>query len=364
MTVITRTATILLAATAIVWPASAEGAWTIKGRGYGHGVGLSQYGAFGYAEHGRSYEQILDHYFTKTRLGDVGGQTVRVLLGSSDGSVAFSGARRACGERIASGRRYSLGVEGGRVTLRSRGGGRLRRCGKEGATKGGRTVRIGRFGRYRGGLVARADGGSLEVINAVGIEGYVKGVVPNEVPASWPAAALRAQAVVARSYGLATGRRGPFDHFDDTRSQVYEGRRSETPETNRAVAATRRQVVTYRGETAVTYYFSTSGGETENAEFGFPGSDPVPYLKSVKDPYDDASPVHRWTQRLSDHQIEAQLSGLYNGRLRAVKITERGVSPRIVRARVVGTRGSTNVTGDTLRERLGLRSTWARFRHR
>ena len=62
--------------------------------------------------------------------------------------------------------------------------------------------------------------------------------------------------------------------------------------------------------------------------------------------------------------MEAELAGLFNGRLREIQITQRGVSPRIVRARVIGTRGSTNVTGDTLRSRLGLRSTWARFAHR
>ncbi|MQA74579.1 MAG: SpoIID/LytB domain-containing protein [Solirubrobacterales bacterium] len=363
MTAITRTATILLGALAIVAPASADGAWTIKGRGFGHGVGLSQYGAFGYAEHGSSYEQILDHYFTRTRLGEVRGAKVRVLLGSGAGSVGFSGATRACGERLAKGRGYSFAANGRGVVLRSRDGRRLRGCGPEGEAAG-HTVRIAGYGRYRGGLVARADGGSLQIINAVGVEGYVKGVAPNEVPSSWPAAALRAQAVVARSYGLATSRDGAFDHYADSRSQVYEGRGSETPETNRAVKATRGQVVKYRGEVAVTYYFSTSGGQTENAEFGFPGGEPVPYLKSVKDPYDDASPVHRWTQRLSDNQIEAELAGLFNGRLQEIEITQRGVSPRIVRARVIGTRGSTNVTGDTLRDRLGLRSTWARFRHR
>ena len=89
-------------------------------------------------------------------------------------------------------------------------------------------VTIDGFGRYRGSLIAHAAGGNMLVINAVGIEGYVKGVVPNEVPSTWPADALRAQAVVARTYGLATDRRGPFDQYDDTRSQVYGGKRSET----------------------------------------------------------------------------------------------------------------------------------------
>ena len=139
--------------------------------------------------------------------------------------------------------------------------------------------------------------------------------------------------------------------------------RGETPATNRAVNATAGQVVTYKGKTATTYYFSTSGGETEDARFGFGGA-AVPYLKSVKDPYDDESPVHMWTLTFSDEQMEDKLSGLYSGNLRKINVIERGKSPRIVRAKVVGSAGSEIVTGDTLRSRLELRSTWARFDHR
>ena len=137
--------------------------------------------------------------------------------------------------------------------------------------KGGGGVEIDGHGVYRGDLVARADGGSLLVINSVGLEGYIKGVVANEMPSSWHKQALKAQAVVARSYGLATERSGAFDHYDDTRSQVYGGRASETKSTNRAVKRTRRKVVKHDGEVVATYYFSTSGGQTENSEFGFCG---------------------------------------------------------------------------------------------
>src|SRR5207342_2994290 len=114
-----------------------------------------------------------------------------------------------------------------------------------------------------------------------------KGVVPNEMPADWPADALRAQAVVARSYGLATGASGPFDQYDDTRSQVYGGLGSGTAATNHAVDATAGHVVKYHGKIATTFFFSTSGGRTENIENVFIGSDPKPYLKSVRDPFED-----------------------------------------------------------------------------
>jgi stage II sporulation protein D len=361
VTVLRATCAALLASVALaIAPAGAGAEWTIKGHGFGHGVGLSQWGAYGYAKHGAGYREILGHYYRHTKLGRDAGK-VRVLLGAGEGAVGFSGARKACGKRLRSGRDYSFDVEGGRVALVG-GGGLLARCGKEGKASSG--VSIAGFGKYRGSLVAHATGGNMLVINSVGIEGYVRGVVPNEVPASWPADALRSQAVVARTYGLATDRDGPFDQYDDTRSQVYGGRRSETKQTNRAVADTAKRVVTYRGQLAITYYFSTSGGQTENSEFGFEGGNPVAYLKSVDDPYDDASPVHRWKERLSDSQMESKLGGLFQGRLRAVDVLQTGRSPRIVRARIVGSSGSETVSGDTLRARLGLPSTWARFRHR
>ena len=362
MSLLKRTAPILLAAAALLAPAAADAAWKVHGRGFGHGVGLSQYGAYGYAQHGRSYREILGHYYSHTKVGKGAGGTVRVLLGSRNGSVRFRGSGSACGHKLNSRRRYSFAAGGGSIELRDSDGKRITGCGGEGKAGGG--VLIDGFGRFRGQLVAHADGGELLVINAVGLEDYVKGVVPNEMPSSWPQDALRAQAVVARSYGLATGQGGAFDQYADTRSQVYGGKGSETKATNRAVEATRREAVEYRGKVAVTYYFSTSGGQTEDARFGFSGGTAVPYLKSVKDPFDDISPVHTWTMRFSDEEMERELDGLFSGKLRKVDVVKTGRSPRIVRARVVGSRGSSGVSGDTLRARLGLRSTWARFAHR
>jgi stage II sporulation protein D len=355
-----RHALIALLAITLAAPAVAEGAWVIKGRGFGHGVGMSQYGAYGYAQHGRNYEQILAHYYRGTKVAKAHGEHVRVLLGSQD-SVGFRGADEACGRDLNPSKEYSFELSGSKASLLAPNGSQLRSCGKEGKAKGGGTINIEGFGRYRGDLVASVDGGSLLVINSVGVEGYVKGVVPNEMPSAWDQQALRAQAVVARSYGLATKRSGAFDHYDDTRSQVYGGRDSETKATNRAVKRTKRRVVKYNGRIATTYYFSTSGGETENSEFGFSGGSSTPYLKSVDDPYDDLSPVHKWSVNYSQGTIESRLKGLFQGNLQKIDILDTGKSPRIVRARVVGSDGSHTVTGDTLRNRLGLRSTWAKF---
>ncbi len=364
-TVVLGLAASLAALAALAWPAFGDAAkWVIKGRGWGHGVGMSQYGAYGYAKHGRGYRQIIGHYYKRTSIGNAGRHTIKVLLMSGPSSVGFRKARRACGKRLHRDQSYRFKRSGSRVVLRGGDGGRLASCGRTGTAKGRGTIRVRGKGLYRGKLKATAAGGGLRVVNAVALDSYVRGVVPNEVPSSWPQAALRAQAVAARSYALATSGGGAFDVYDDTRSQVYGGKDSETGRTNQATKRTRGEVVRHRGEVATTYFFSTSGGETESVQFGFPGAEPAPYLKSVKDPYDGASPYHRWTVRYSQSQMESRLSGLFSGRLRRIKVLKRGRSPRIVQARVVGSRGSSRVSGPGLQFELGLRSTWARFHKR
>jgi stage II sporulation protein D len=349
----------------LAWPAGASGAkWVIKGRGWGHGVGLSQYGAYGFARHGSGYRRIIDHYYKHTRIGHAGQHRIRVLLASGPDSVRFRMATRACGRRLHRHDGYRFKQSGSHVILRGAHGRRLANCGRSGTAAGRRTIRVGGKGVYRGKLTARSAGGGLQVINAVTLNSYVRGVVPNEMPSSWPLAALEAQALAARSYALATSGGGAFDVYDDTRSQVYGGKDSETRRTNRATRRTAGEVVRHGKHVATTYFFSTSGGRTESVQYGFPGASPVSYLKSVRDPYDGASPYHRWTARFSQRQMQSRLSRLFSGRLRRIKVVKRGVSPRIVRARVVGSHGSSGVSGPELQGLLGLRSTWARFHKR
>jgi stage II sporulation protein D len=358
-------ASCLVAAAALGAATNAPAArWVIRGHGLGHGVGMSQWGAFGLARHGRGYKAILGHYYRHTRVGRSSERSIRVLLTSGVGSVSFRRATKACGKRLRAHRGYVFERSGSGVELRRAGGRRLATCGRT-ATAGGRgALRIGGLGLYRGSLKAKASGGGLLVINPVGLDAYARGVVANEVPASWPQAALRAQAVAARSYGLSSHTGRSFDVYDDTRSQVYGGKGSETAATNRACKRTSDRVVKYRHRIATTYFFSSSGGRTESIQFGFPGSDPVPYLKSVDDPYDAGSPDHSWKVRYSQGEIESRLGGLFSGRLRKVKVLKTGDSPRIVLARVVGTRGSSRISGPGLQARLGLDSTWARFHKR
>ncbi len=363
-----RTPALLLATAAIAalpLPAAADAKprFRISGAGWGHGVGLSAYGAYGYAKHGRDYREIATHYFKGTKIGKVkAGHTVRVLLGTA-GSVAFSGARRACGRDLKPSRTYRAELGGGSVRLETQGGHRLEGCGETLDARGTKgPLELGGFGSYRGDLLAAADGGTLYVVNRVSLEGYIQGVLPNEMPPSWPIDALGALAVTARSLAVSTDGGPIFDVYDDTRSQVYGGYGTETKRTDRAAKETRREVVEYGGKVIVGYYSSTSGGRTENIEYAFPGASPVPYLKSVKDPYDDTSPYHRWRVTLSRGEMQAKLGDLVKGRLKDVKVTKRGVSPRVVRAKVLGSGGSTKVTGTDLQVRLGLRSTWMKFK--
>lgn len=353
---------LVIAVLALPAAARAEVTWEIRGAGWGHGIGMSQWGAFGYAKHGKGWQGILHHYYRHTKLGSAGGEKIRVLLQAGVGSVDFTEASRACGRDLDPGKTYTAVRDGSGVHLQSADSGDLGGCGGSLTASGGGSLKVLGKGAYRGALVVvPRDTGGLYAINSVTLEGYVKGVVPNEMPSEWPADALRAQAVAARSYGLATRVAGAFDQFDDTRSQVYGGLSSETSATNAAVSDTAGKVVKHGGKVATTFYFSTSGGRTENIEHGFVGSDPRPYLKSVKDPFEQASPYHRWRETFSQGEMEAKLGSLVQGSLQNVEITNRGRSPRIVRARIVGSEGSTEVSGPTLQSRLGLRSTWAFF---
>ena len=189
----------------------------------------------------------------------------------------------------------------------------------------------------------------LQVINSVRLEDYLQGVVPAESPASWPAEALKAQAITARTYAITTAKSDDFDHYADTRSQVYKGVGIEQASTNKAIADTRGQIVTYQGQPVVTYFFSTSGGRTESVENTNLGNEPKPWLKSVEDPYDNVSPRHRWTLKPSKASVAKKLGGLVKGSFKGIRVTKRGESPRIMTAEVVGSRGVTQTDGPTLR---------------
>jgi stage II sporulation protein D len=362
-------ATLLLGLLASASPAVAakpKTSFTIRGAGFGHGVGMSQYGAMGYAEHGWKAPDILAHYYSGTALGTTDpNHAVRVQLVPQTGAAKISGAVAAGTHALDPAATYTVRRNGiSQVDLFTAGGDRvatfsspLQVAGRDGVTT------LAGHGGYRGVLeFSPSLFSGLTVVDAVALDDYLRGVVPAESPASWPAEALKAQAIAARTYAITTSHGGDFDQYADTRSQVYGGVSVETPATDQAVADTRGQVVTYGGQPVVTYFFSTSGGQTEDVENAFLGSSPEPWLKSVEDPYDSVSPRHRWTPTTMSLTAAARkLGSLVEGSFRGIRVRRRGVSPRIVSAQVLGTGGTTTVDGPTLRAKLGLFDTWAYF---
>ena len=338
----------VVALAALAWPGAASGAkWVVKGRGWGHGVGMSQYGAYGLAQHGRGYREILDHYYRHTRIGHAGSHTIKVLLGSGSDSVSFRKARKACGKRLRRRHGYRFKRSGSDVILRRARSGQDREL----RPHRHRPPAAGRSGSaakalYRGKLKAKASDGGLLVINAVGLEAYVKGVVPNEVPSSWPQAALRAQAVAARSYALATSGAGAFDVYDDTRSQVYGGKDSETERTNKAAKRTSGQVVRHRkagGDDLLLLDLGRSDGERRvrlprRRPGRLPEERPRPLRRSVA----RTTSGRPATRRTRSSRGSRGCSPAGCARSRSLK---RGDSPRIV----------TRARGRLARELQGLR---------
>ena len=330
----------------------------VAGHGWGHGVGLAQYGAYGYALHGWSYDKIVEHYYPGTTLGDAPLRKVRVLLLAGSRRVVIS-SRAPFVVRDGAGKKHRLPA-GSQVLgpgLKLRLSAKKQRAlpppllfspGSEPLSLGGHA--------YRGAFRVKKRSSSLQVVNVVGLEPYLWGVVTSEMPDRWPAEALAAQAVVARTYALAHLHKGDFDLYPDTRSQVYGGIAGESPSASEAVNETAGQVVMYKGDLAQTYFFSSSGGKTANVQDVWPSTKPLPYLVSVSDPYDTLSPYHNW------------------GPLRfgAVKLGRRlhtpgpvvdfhadiAASGRVRTLTLVGTKGERTLSGAKVREALGLRSTW------
>jgi stage II sporulation protein D len=354
---------------ALAAPTAADAAvrTVIRGAGFGHGIGLSQYGAYGYALHGRGYQAILAHYYKGTRLSTAPSRPVRVMLQPEDPYIRVSGATRISGHTLKPSRTYIARESGSGIVIRTTSGKRVARVGNGARFAGRDPLRLlgpalngVTSGLYRGAIELRTEGAGLSAIDVLDLDSYVRGVVAGEMPSSWPLEALKSQAVAARTYALTTRKTdGLFDQYPDTRSQMYRGVTGESVRSDAAVRATAGRIVTYNGVPAVTYYFSTSGGYTEDIEFSFVGALSKPWLVGVPDPYDGLSPYHRWTVRDSNAAIDRALGA--PGSFKRVKVLERGVSPRVVKARVIGSKGSITLSGPTIRTRLGLRDSWFTF---
>ncbi len=363
------------------------------GRGWGHGRGLGQYGALGYAQQGWSAAQILDHFYSNTTVGSVPAgapvdpDAIRVELrnmiglsttvGLENGSILVKAIDGTELQRVTGAVRLRRDGDGYRVETAASCAGPWTETGRLGSQAtlhltadstapdaAGLLHTCGPTGRtwYRGELRAVHADGQPRTVNVVPVAGYLAGVVPNEVPASWPEAALEAQAVAARSYALAGDtRQQPYaDTCDTVRCQVYDGvftergggfRAATHARTDAAIAATSGIVrITGAGAVARTEFSSSTGGYTAGGAFPavVDGGDSVA-----------ANPNHTWRAAVPIATLESRYD---RGRLLAFNVTERnGLGAdggRVLRVSLEFERGTVTESGDAIRQILGLKSNW------
>jgi SpoIID/LytB domain protein len=404
-------------------PPTPPSAFRFDGRGYGHGIGMSQYGAYGMALSGHSSAGIIAHYYRgataspavlprtisvgllQARLDPLTGGRLRQVLvrglalpgarGSGPvtvsgygpqgeplrrdlpGGVTYSVRPGAGGMSVfgPAGRVFGparLGTGAG-LTLRYQGAPGGQAAALLRLPQAGRTLRWGRV-QVR---AVRDDHGvpRPRAVLVIGVNAYLRGLA--EMPSSWPMAALKAQAVAARSYALAAiGARGQHREqavwsgcdcaiYPDTRDQYYSGWDKEGGLSGArwvsAVDGTGSRVVRYSGQVVSAVYSSSSGGMTQSNSAW--GSAPLAYLPVQPDQWDCASvggqcrnPNWRWLQQRPSAAVSRSLESLGAGVVTGIQVTQRDSSGRIRIARVSGSRGAVTVTGGTLQRLLGLKS--------
>lgn len=232
------------------------------------------------------------------------------------------------------------------------------------AAKAGELSLDGR--RYRGALELRHKGSGLTAVNIVPVDDYLLSVVPEEMPVDWPAEAIKAQSVAARSFALAGCGRHAGEGYDlctTTHCQLYTGTAAEKSASNAAIKATRGEVLTYGGKPIEALFHTDSGGMTENSEDVW-GSH-VPYLRAAKDTPMKTMP---WTKTISRADLERKLAakGHDIGKVRSIALSplaigrsakDRTASGRVKTMTVKGTKGTVTLSGTTWRSLLGLKST-------
>ncbi len=359
------------------------------GRGYGHGVGLSQYGARGRALAGQAAAGILAHYYPGTTPGTIAATTqVRVLvlddfsatqavpltiLGrGGEWGIRGQAAPFPADARIrivpgtagtTTGWRLTVDDATGKVLLDAAAPADLRLEPRAAGTTLQLLSKPSSDDLYRGMLRLVLASTAADVVNELSIEDYLRGVVPAEMPSSWPVEARTAQTIAARSYAAYRLRPGTstFDLYDDTRSQVYEGVRRETAEADAVVADTAGKVLLGGGAVANTLFHSTGGGATENNENVFVSSigariaGPVSYLRGSADrdaagvAYDAGAPYATWQTAGYSTDMLSVIFGADArtsvGTLLGLDLHDRGVSGRLISVTLVGSAGTKTVSG-------------------
>jgi stage II sporulation protein D len=355
---------------------ASAGSFTIRGAGWGHGWGMSQYGAYGAARKGLSWKQILSFYYRGTRLSKMpSGTKIKVwITADNDNSLRVlpsSGlaVRDTAGHSytVPTGAKYtswriSRSGTGYRLSYRTSSGSYVTKS--TGLTSGtwsfstrSKIVKVvlpnGSVRPYRGSVAMIKRGTGGRTINNVLLEDYVKGVVPAEMPTSWAAHAVRAQAVAARSYAVRLQRFAGYSGYgicDTTACQVYGGMGRETSGGNAAVKATAGTIVTYRSVVALTQYSSSNGGHTSRGDY--------PYLAAHADPYDGVIKSQGWTRTLSASSIRRAWPSV--GTVKQLQITRRDGAGawggRVKAIKIIGSSRTTTVSGTTFQYMFGMRS--------
>ena len=384
----------------------------IRGGGWGHGIGMSQYGAYGRAKKGQGAEKILEHYYRRTNVTGRNMPGVRVGLLQYQTSIG-AGARGGKISFKVAGSRDSLASGGPSVSWRVeasstgrmrlyRDGSRVRRSGRGvfGNPNHPLVLEYERHGSlayipdkgiaYKYGRLlfdtyasSSCSGGyCLRLVAVMSMQKYLYGL--GEVPSSWPQAALRAQAIAGRTYAYDKIRkygqhRVPCDCavVDSVYDQAYIGDAKRTgsgeywDDWKRAVNKTNEKVILYNGAPIQALYSSSSGGHTENNENVWGGS-PLPYLRGVPDGPDavSANPNHQWSFRMEWSTLSSRLNSYYGiGTLKRIELLRPfGVSGRVTvpkdgggGARLVGSAKTVRTSGWSLRSALGLKDTLFRI---
>ena len=203
----------------------------------------------------------------------------------------------------------------------------------------------------------RASNGSITVINYVGVEDYVKGVLPYEIDPDWPAEAQKAQAVCARSFALGTDKHGSdYDLCNTTNCQVYLGANRATEASDAAVNATKGETLSYNGSSVIGYFYSSDGGATEDAANVWGGD--YAYLKGKADPYEDPN-KDKWTVTLTADEIQQKVNaaGYSIGKVANVQVTKRTATDNVNEVTVTDTSGkSVTISRSSVRTVFGLKS--------
>ena len=357
------------------------------GGGFGHGIGLSQWGAFGLARHGWAPKKILKHFYSGTRvvtrsgpaelrIGLVQGAEV-VRLQAESGAVELHLGTQG-GETVAtipSGETWRVWASGNEYRIVDGGGATVDTVGGPGnplfivyAPLDSR-VRIPEAGHaYNRGSIGfdlySCDTGNctMHLVLSVHPQAYLYGL--GEVPSSWPMSAMKAQAIAARTYAFtkaaASQHRSGCDCalYASSVDQVYAGWDKEGGTDGdrwvQAVRHTNHQVVVDGGQTIQAFYMSSSGGYTENNENVWGGA-PIGYLRGVCDPgdYTSSNPNATWRETFSPSQLTQEL-GLGIGTVTGFGDIDRGVSGRIMSVVVKGGSGVATISGPKLRSALGL----------